>query len=73
MELKLILGVLEQALKLWNTKESTKYLDRVLKLKEEYYEELDKDEDSRSQLYLDERLRELRTIAEAFISYAPKK
>lgn len=69
MDLALILGVLKEGLKLWNAKESVKYLDRVIKLEKEYYEELSLPEDERSQLYLDERLRELGTIAKAFVSY----
>lgn len=69
MDLTLILGVLKEGLKLWNAKESVKYLDRVIKLEKEYYEELSLPEDERSQLYLDERLRELGTIAKAFVSY----
>jgi hypothetical protein len=73
MSLGLLLGVLKEGLKLWNTKESSKYLDKVLKLENEYYEELSRHEDDRSQLFLDERLRELRGIAENFIKYANTK
>jgi hypothetical protein len=73
MDLGLILGVLKEGLKLWNSKESTKYIDKVIKLEKEYYEELSRPEDERSQLYLDERLRELATIAKSFIQYANKK
>jgi hypothetical protein len=73
MDLSLILGVLKEGLKLWNTKEGTKYLDRVIKLEKQYYEELSKPELERSQLYLDERLRELNRIAENFVSYRGPK
>ena len=40
MDLKLFLGVLKEALKLWSTKEGQKYLDKVIKLEKEYYEDL---------------------------------
>jgi len=73
MNLDLILGVLKEALHLWNAKESNKYLERVLKLEKDYYEELSKPEDDRSQLHLDQCLLELRTIAKNFIKYAGKK
>lgn len=73
MELSLILGVLKEGLKLWNAKEANKYLDQVLKLEKEYYEELSKPESNRSQLFLDKRMRELRNIAENFVKYSPKK
>lgn len=69
MDLTLVLGVLKEGLKLWNAKESVKYLDKVIKLEKEYYEELSLPEDERSQLYLDERLRELGTIAKAFVGH----
>ena len=64
MEWGLALSVLEQGLKLWNTKESRKYLDRVIKLKKEWYEEFNRTD--RSQLALDTIQRELRIIAESF-------
>lgn len=64
MEWGLALAVLEQGLKLWNTKESRKYLDRVIKLKKEWYEEFNRSD--RSQLALDNISRELRIIAETF-------
>lgn len=82
-----LFGVLEQGLKLWNSKESTKYLDRVIKIKKEYYEELAKVEFDpfnhehekmdgsafRSQLTLDRLMLELETICQSFAEYSPKK
>lgn len=73
MDLQLFLGVLKEALKLWATKEGQKYLDKVIKLEKEYYEELSKPEDERSQLYLDERLLELQVISRSFVLYPAKK
>jgi hypothetical protein len=73
MGLELILGILKEGLKLANSKEATKYLDQVVKIEKSYYEELSKSEADRSQLYLDERLLELETIASNFIKFANKK
>jgi hypothetical protein len=73
INIELLFGVLEQGFKLWNTKEGNKYRDRVIELKEEYYEELKKPENIRSQLYLDERLLDLGNLASSFISYSPNK
>ena len=73
MDIKLFLGVLKEALKLWSAKEGQKYLDRVVKLEKEYYEELSKPEDERSQLYLDERLLELQIISQSFVLFPAKK
>lgn len=73
MDLSLYLGVLKEGLKLWNAKEGQKYLDKVIKLEKEYYAELSKNEDERSQLYLDQRLLELRIISQSFIQHPVKK
>lgn len=73
MDLNIVLGILKEGLKLWNAKEASKYIDRVTSLEKEYYEELSKPFDDRSQLYLDERLLELNTIAKNFVEYASKK
>ena len=73
MELGLILGVLKEGLKLWNAKEANKYLDKVIKLEKEYYEELSRPEDERSQLTLDQCLLDISIIAENFVKYARQK
>jgi hypothetical protein len=65
----LALGVLKEGLILWNTKESTKYLDRIIKLEKEYYEELSRSEDDRSQLALDKCMLDITTIGESFVKY----
>lgn len=66
MEWALAFRILEQGLKLWNTKESRKYLDRVIELKKDWHEEYNRPD--RSQLALDSLERELRIIAESFAS-----
>lgn len=72
MNLTLILGILKEGLTLWNSKEASKYLDKVIKLEKEYYEHLSKPESKRSQRYLDKRLHELEIISENFIKYPSK-
>jgi len=73
MELSLVLGLLKEGLKLWNTKESNKYLDLVMGLEKEYYEELSLNESDRSQLRLDSIMQDLESIAKNFLKYSGTK
>lgn len=73
MELGLVLGILKEGLKLSNTLIDRKYLDRVIRLEKEYYEELSRHFDERSDLALDKCLLELQTIAAVFAKYKPKE
>lgn len=73
MDFGLVLGVLKEGLRLWNAKEATKYIDRVIKLEGEYFDELKKPFDQRSQLALDECLLELESIARNFVKFASEK
>lgn len=73
MELGLVLSILKEGLKLSNTIIDRKYLDRVIDLEKEFYEELAKPDDERSDLALDNIMLELRTIAAIFAKYNPKK
>jgi hypothetical protein len=73
MDLTLILGVLKAGLDLWNSKEGNKYRDRLIGLEKEFYAEVAKPLEDRSQLYLDERLLEINIIAKNFIQYATTK
>jgi hypothetical protein len=57
---------LAAGLKLWQSKESRKYLDRLIELKEDYYEEYNKDPARRSDAVLDNIERELRILTESF-------
>lgn len=66
MDWALAFRILEKGLSLWQSKEKRKYLDRVLELKKDWYEEFDRPD--RSQLALDKIERELRLIAETFAS-----
>lgn len=73
MDISLAFKILEQGLKLWNTKEGKEYLEKFIKLKEAYYAELDKRSSGRrySQLKLDRIMRDIELIGEAFTRYAP--
>lgn len=75
MDLSLIFGVLKAGFELWNTKEGNKYRDQVIDLEKEYNNELDKRSNGRrySQLKLDRIMRDINSIAETFVKYAPKK
>jgi hypothetical protein len=72
MDVKLILGILEQGLKLWNSKEATKYIDKMIKLKKEWYEEYNKPLNQRSDVKLDFIELQLRILCQSFIQ-APKR
>ena len=72
MDLELTLGILKEGLKLWASKESTKYLDRVIKLEKDYQDEMSKPSDERSDLKLDRILLELRILSQSFIYYPGK-
>jgi len=72
MEVDLVLGVLEQSLKLWNSKEADKYLSKMIKLKKEWYEEYNKPLNDRSDIKLDNIELQLRILCQSFIQ-APKR
>ena len=65
---ELLIGVLLQGLKLWTSKESTKYVDRVLKLQSGYVEEYNKPRAERNNAKLDEIQEELEMISKVFIT-----
>ena len=64
--IEVLFGVLLQGLKLWNSKESTKYLDEVLKLQEAWLEEYNKPRDKRSNANLDDIELRLEIIGKHF-------
>lgn len=72
MDLTLTLSILKEGLKLWNNKQATKYLDRVVELEKKYYEELSKPSDERSDYLIDSVLLELRIISQSFVQYPSK-
>lgn len=68
----LILSLLDTGLKLWLSKEKTKYIDKKIALEKAYYEEMNKPETERSQTALDNIYFELRVLAIAFSQEASK-
>ena len=66
MNIALFTEVLVQGLKLLNAHDSNKYIDKIIKLKKEYYAELCKTDDERNDLKLDNILDELYIIAQTF-------
>ena len=64
--ISVLFEVLSQGLKLWATKESTKYLDEVLKLQKEWLEEYEKPRAKRSNANLDHIEQQLVLISNQF-------
>jgi hypothetical protein len=73
VDISLVLGVLKAGLDLWNTREANKYRDRLIDLERDFYDELKKPFEDRSQLALDSILLEIDIIAKNFIQYATTK
>lgn len=65
---ELLLGVLVEGLKLWNTKEANKYLDEVIELEKEWLNEYNKPRKDRSNANLDDIESKLQIISKHFIS-----
>lgn len=70
MDWTVIFGVLEQGLKLWNSKESTKYLDKMISLKKDWYEEYNKPLSERSDVKLDSIELQLKILCQSFVQAA---
>lgn len=60
-----LLGILGSALSIWDNKEKRKYIDKMLQLKKDYYEEFNKPLAVRSDAVLDNLEFELRNLADA--------
>jgi hypothetical protein len=73
MQVELILRLLEQGLILWNNHESQKYLDRLIKLKSDWYEEYNKPLKIRSDVALDAIDLKLRILSESFIQASKRE
>lgn len=66
MDLKLVFGVLEAGLQLWASKEKTKYQDKYIQLKKDFYEEYNKDFSVRNDAVLDSVRSELFILCDSF-------
>ncbi len=60
------LKALASGLSLWESKEARKYVDRLEKIKREYYEEINKPDQERSDAVLDNLEFELRLLSDSF-------
>ena len=67
------LNVLQAGLTLWNNKEKTKYIDKLMSLKKDYYAEINKPLAERSDAVLDNVLFELRVLGVAFAAGIAKQ
>jgi hypothetical protein len=59
-------NTLASAFSIWDHKEKTKYIDTLMGLKKDYYEEYNKDSAHRSDAVLDRLEFELRVLSAAF-------
>jgi len=71
--LEILFKVLGAGLSIWESKEKTKYIDQLIELKKDFYEEFNKGAGHRSNAVLDNIEREMLIIAEVFASNAGSK
>jgi hypothetical protein len=64
--IEVLLKVLGAGLSIWESKEKRKYVDAIIRLKGEWYEEFNKPESDRSDATLDRIERELRDVGLGF-------
>lgn len=69
---ELVMQVLSAGLNIWQDKEKTKYIDKLAKIKEQYYVEINKPFDQRDNAALDNLQFELRLAAESFAASVGK-
>lgn len=67
-----IFAVLAAGLTIWSNKEKRKYIDKLLRLKKEWYAEINKPDDRRDNAVLDNVEFELRLLATAFSTEVAK-
>lgn len=70
---ELLLGVLVEGLKLLNTKEANKYLNKIIQLRQEWLEEYSKPRSKRDNSELDDMESQIYLISKAFIEMSSKK
>ena len=73
MNVGLIFGILEQGLTLWNSKEKSKYVDQLIKLKLRWHEEYNKPENIRSDIAMDSIELHLSVLCRSFIDASSVK
>lgn len=67
---QLILGLLTAGLNLWADKEKHKYIDAKIKLETDYYAEINKPDDQRSDAVIADIEQQLHILASAFTAAA---
>lgn len=70
---ELLFGVLLQGLKLWNAKESGKYIDELYELQKDWVEEYDKPRNQRSNAKLDDIESRLHLLGKLFLDSTGKE
>jgi len=73
VNLAVVFEVLAQGLKLWASKDATKYIDQMVKLKMRWHEEYSKPENIRSDVALDSIELHLGVLCRAFIDSSSAK
>lgn len=68
-----VIALLQAGLTLWVDKNKTKYLDKFMSLKRDYYEEINKPQGKRSNARLDNITFELELLGAAFSSSVVQK
>lgn len=68
-----LLNTLTAGLKLWDDKEKSKYTDKLIQLRTDFYEEYNKAPDVRSDAVLDNLEFELRVLATSFSASVGKQ
>lgn len=63
-----LLGIIDAALQIWESKEKTKYIDKRMQLEKDYYAEFNKPHETRSSAVLDNLEFELRVLAQTIAS-----
>lgn len=71
--MEMIMQLLQTGLNLWDDKEKNKYVDKLMKLKQDYYVEINKPQAERDDAILDNIEFELRNLSIAFSTTVGKQ
>ena len=70
--IEVLFGVLVEGLKLWNSKEATKYIDEIYQLQKDWLSEYEKPRKDRNNSELDDIEQRLHIIGKIFIAASGK-
>jgi hypothetical protein len=68
--ISVILSLADTGLKLWQQKDARKYIDQLIELKQEYYNEINKPEGTRDDARLDRIEFRIKLLCDSFTSSA---